>query len=303
MLNRPKQLFIETTNLCNANCIFCAYQFNKDKKITMPIDKLASILEEYRHLGGDTVNFTPLTGEVFTDRQFLDKVKLARDLGFKQINTFTNATSIDKFDLDEIYYSGLTNIMISVSGLNEEIYKLMYRKNSYQRVLTNILSLAKRFHELDDKMLQSLHISFRADRPKVDMEKFEDFSKLKPYLFGGVSCSYLTHYDNWAGQIKEEDLLPGMFMKDASFDKTLTCDRMFMLKVTADGKYRACGCRVDYSAETDDFYLGHSDSNSILEVYNSTKMLKLKNSFKNKVLLDECKKCSWYENFRYSGVN
>ena len=33
------------------------------------------------------------------------------------------------------------------------------------------------------------------------------------------------------------------------------------------------------------------------------KMLKLKNSFKNKVLLDECKKCSWYENFRYSGVN
>ncbi len=297
----PKQLLIETTNICNADCIFCAYRYDKRKKKIMGMEKLQTLITEYKSIGGEIVNFTPYAGEVFSDRQFLNKVKFASKLGFKEINTYSNITLIDKFGIDEVLQSGLTYIAISTSPLDKESYQSIFQSHLYERMLENLYQLIKRFHELNNKTVKNILISYRSDRPIEKIREMADYQKIKPYIYGEVKEDCMQTFDTWMGVIKEEEFLPGMQIKPSDFEKVKPCDRLYMLKVTSNGKMRACGCRYDYSKKTDNFYIGNTDSMSLLEGYNNDKVQQLKQSFIDGSMPDECKKCSWYESFRYDG--
>ena len=48
----PSLLHIELTNICNANCIFCGYQYDKSKKGTMSPKLYTKLLKDYREIGG-----------------------------------------------------------------------------------------------------------------------------------------------------------------------------------------------------------------------------------------------------------
>ena len=297
----PEQLHIETSNICNADCVFCTYRYDQRKKKIMGINDFRRIVEEYKTIGGKIVNFTPYAGEVFTDREFLDKVRIASDLGFEEINTYSNVTLIDKFGIDQVLQSGLTYIAISTSPLEEKSYKEIFRSHLYRKMLDNMVALIKRFHEIEHRTIKRILISFRSDRSLEEIEKLPDYQEIQPYLHHGVCVNNMQEFDSWMGMIKDDDLLPGMSFKSADFDKPLPCDRLYMLKVTSNGKMRACGCRYDYSKSTDDFYIGNAQTMGLLEAYNSEKVKSLKKSFYEKNIPSECEKCAWYESFRYEG--
>ena len=299
----PKQLHVETTNICNADCVFCAYRYDKRKKKIMSEEQLRKILTEYRDIGGTIVNFTPYAGEVFSDRRFLQKVKIANELGFDEINTYSNITLIDKFGVDEVLQSGLTYIAVSTSPLDKESYSSIFQSHLYERMLENLVQLAKRYHELENKTVKKILISFRSDRPIEKIRLMKDYEKIEPYIHGNVKEDCMQTFDTWMGVIKETDLLPGMQTKSYDFKKPKPCDRLYMLKVTSNGKMRACGCRYDYSKQEDNFYIGHTDSMTLAEGYNSKRVHELKQSFVDGNIPDECRKCSWYESFRYEGEN
>ena len=62
--NIPDILYIETTNTCNANCIFCAYQYDKRPKTTMPFELLSKAVNEYKLAGGKKINFSPFASSI-----------------------------------------------------------------------------------------------------------------------------------------------------------------------------------------------------------------------------------------------
>lgn len=297
----PDQLHIETSNICNADCVFCTYRYDKRKKKIMDMVDYESIVTEYRESGGRILNFTPYAGEVFTDKNFLDKVKVAHNLGFDEVNTYSNVTLIDKFGIDNILNSGLTYIAISTSPLEEQTYKKIFQSHLYKKMLANLVELLKRFHEVENKTVRKILVSFRSDRALSEVQKMDDYKLIEPYIHGEVKVDCMQTYDSWMGMIKEDDLLPGMAIKSADFEKPLPCDRLYMLKVTSNGKIRACGCRYDYSKDVDDFYIGHTKDMSLKEAYNSQKLTDLKKSFVDGSPPDECSGCSWYESFRYGG--
>jgi radical SAM protein with 4Fe4S-binding SPASM domain len=259
------------------------------------------IVTEYKEAGGKIINFTPYAGEVFTDREFLTKVGVASDLGFDEINTYSNVTLIDKFGINNVLNSGLTSIAISTSPLNEEMYEKIFQSHLYKKMLKNLVDLLKGFHESESKTIKSILVSFRSDRALSEIMKMDDYKLIEPYINGGVRVDCLQTFDSWMGMIKQEDLVPGMILKDTVFEKPLPCDRLYMLKVTSNGKIRACGCRYDHSKETDDFYIGHTNEMSLEKAYNSEKLNDIKQSFRDGNPPDECKSCSWYESFRYEG--
>ena len=51
---------IETTNVCNANCTFCAYQYQTRDMGIMSEQLFKKIVEEYSALGGGSLGLTPL---------------------------------------------------------------------------------------------------------------------------------------------------------------------------------------------------------------------------------------------------
>ena len=63
----PRVLAFETTPLCNANCIFCGYQYDTRPKGIMSMELFKRILDEYVDLGGSVVSLAPMVGEPLMD--------------------------------------------------------------------------------------------------------------------------------------------------------------------------------------------------------------------------------------------
>lgn len=291
----PKRLYIEPTNICNANCIFCAYQFDKRKKTKIDLTLLAKVVKEFKNIGGKHINLTPFVGEIFVDSNILDKIRLIKEYQFDSIFAYTNALLIHKFNLEDILNCGLTQLSVSTAPLIKDVYKKIYRNGSYRQLLVNLKNLLRAFNKIDNKTLERITIEFRSDRSLHECLNTDDFKTyVEPYLSKGISVSSLDTYDSWMGMIKESNLLEGMKIKNANFKKPFPCKRLSSIQITANGDVRLCGCRYNNKAEEDIFSLGNVKDISILEAYNSPKAKDLKRSFFQNNIPDECEQCSWY---------
>ena len=74
-MNIPDRLYIETTNLCNARCVFCMYP-----KIhgTFPIEYMEkslfeNVVNDYINMGGREISLTPTVADPFTDKYFAER--------------------------------------------------------------------------------------------------------------------------------------------------------------------------------------------------------------------------------------
>lgn len=290
----PSALYIEPVNICNADCIFCAYQFDERPKRFIDDHVFKKTIDEYCERGGKYIDLTPFAGEIFVDPEILDKVEYIKAKGLN-VRSYTNATLLHRFDMKRLLNAGFTSLHISVSPLDESLYRKIFRSHSYKRVVENIRMLLIAFRETEEKTVKRLSIEFRADRPLPECQALPDYKKnVAPYLSEGVEVSAMRHYDSWSGMIKPSDLLDGMALIDPQMDKRLPCARIFELQVLSDGQIRLCGCRYDNAADHDELAIGHIQENSIEEAYHSKDATDKIMSFYKGELLDVCKKCSWY---------
>ena len=89
--NPKEHIYIETTNICNLGCKFCAYSKASTKKTSMPNEKFFEIINNATELGYDTFGLTPIVGEVFVDKNFLKKLNfLENHKKVKNYHFFTN---------------------------------------------------------------------------------------------------------------------------------------------------------------------------------------------------------------------
>src|SRR5437879_12643984 len=71
MAVRPFELHLELTNLCNANCIFCPYQFQKREIQFMSDIVFEKAVADYIAIGGGSVGLTPIVGDSLIESKFL----------------------------------------------------------------------------------------------------------------------------------------------------------------------------------------------------------------------------------------
>src|ERR1700704_696229 len=63
-----RHVSIETTNICNANCVFCAYQYQTRPTGIMSVELFRKIIDEYSELGGGELGLTPTVGDPLIDK-------------------------------------------------------------------------------------------------------------------------------------------------------------------------------------------------------------------------------------------
>src|SRR5207248_4494063 len=80
MALRPFELHLELTNLCNANCVFCPYQFQTRDVQFMADEVFHKAVNDYVAIGGGSVGLTPIVGDALIDPKFLDRVRYLRSL-------------------------------------------------------------------------------------------------------------------------------------------------------------------------------------------------------------------------------
>lgn len=126
---------VETTNKCNAHCIFCVH--DKFKKFhTMGEDLYRKIVEDCAQY--DLIQFIPmLTGEPFMDPDIIKRIKYARTLlnPETEIRIYSNGSLVTKEQIDELAEVPNFQMSISLNGSNAAIRKEMMGLDDFEDVV------------------------------------------------------------------------------------------------------------------------------------------------------------------------
>ena len=98
--SRPIMLIVETVNICNNNCIICAYSKTTRKKGIMNQEVFKKILFDYDEIGGGGLSLTPVVGEIFLDKDLVTRFKeIQKHPMITDVSFTTNV--VRSFDLDD----------------------------------------------------------------------------------------------------------------------------------------------------------------------------------------------------------
>lgn len=135
----PDSFFsVEFTNVCNLKCAFCGYQhFNGEFKIN-DFENFKHKIKEISKHTKTNISFTPLTGDIFTNKNVIQKLKYVETFkGIEKYGLTTNFILCSKEEILEILnLKKLTQMKISIYGHDQDSFKkllnLIVIKDYYQ---------------------------------------------------------------------------------------------------------------------------------------------------------------------------
>src|ERR671938_83695 len=89
----PEIVQIESTNICNAKCVFCPRDEMHRRQGVMSFDLFRKIVDECAELGITHVRVHNY-GEPFLDRHLTEKVRYAKQKGIKEVGMISNGSLI-----------------------------------------------------------------------------------------------------------------------------------------------------------------------------------------------------------------
>lgn len=288
---RPWNLHLELTNICNANCIFCAYQYQTRHQKIMTDEVYLKALNDYCDIGGGDFMLTVSVGDPAVDPKFIQRIKEARSRPeIAGIETITNAIALKDNQIEDLIHSGISKIQISTGPWDENLYLKIYRNKSYKKMTGNVRLLLEKNVEADCPV--EIKIAFRSNLTMQKTLSCPDYKEIK-HLPHHVEFN--ADFDTWTGEIKEGDLLPGMHLRPLSKLEREPCYWLYDGPIVfADGSVGLCGCR-DFNANSE-LVVGNIMEQSLLEIWQSQKVQELRANFRNGKFPTICKSCSTYSN-------
>ncbi len=288
---------IQSTNICNANCRFCAY--GKVKSVTpnfMTSDIFQKAVSDYIDFGGKTISLNCTIGDPLLDKDIIKKIRFLREKSPKaSIYLFTNLLFLDKYDINEFLTSGLNRLEISTTAFDSDSYRRVYGSIQYRRFLNNIACLLKRNTELNNPI--KIIIQFRLDAPPWRFYSSSDYLHLKKYLIK-VPYNILYNYDSWHGIINNSNMSGSMKISKPCIIN-YPCRRITNPAIYTNGDVIACACRVSQTGEHP-LKIGNIKNNTLNNIWKNEKHNELFQSFfKRETILDICRDCSFYTPYTY----
>jgi len=289
-------LTVMPNNICNANCTFCAYQFNEEPKETMSLELFKRTIDStFRagHLG--TVVLTPVAGEPLADKTLFEKIAYAKSKAVEKIFFTTNGILLLKDDnYKKIIDAGVEAVYFSSPGLSDAAYQRLYKTTRYKKVLDGLVKLLT--YKEERKAPVKLYLFLRLDRPLAEAMKDEGMSVIQPFIDrGSIELGDIrNNFDNWSGHITQE-MLTGNMVINLPKKKPIPCDRMIHdLAVLPDGKVRVCSCRY-YRTNHDELVIGDVTKNEMSEILFNDTHKKLLGDVASGNWPRVCQECSLYE--------
>ncbi|CCG41377.1 radical SAM protein [Magnetospirillum molischianum] len=295
---RPMKLAVETTNICNANCIFCAYQFQTRAQGVMAPDLFHKIVNDFAALGGGCLELTPSGGEPFVDPHIVERIRMARAL--PQIGIIRMASNLilaHKHGFPEIVQSGLTQLTVSMPGFDAAIYERIYRSKMYHKVFDNLIALLTENNRAGSPL--DIVLGIRGDQSLVELSASPDFQKVAA-LLPPEKIEIAYRFNSWGGKVGADLLPPGMKLKQANrlrHPRISPCSQLYLgAMVFWDGTVGGCTC-VDIDAR--DLLIGDLRHQSLAEVWRGPALAALRQGFDDGQPPEVCRQCNEYLNLSH----
>ena len=304
--NPKEHLYIETSDICNLACRFCAYTKTKRKKQIMETDFFCDIIDRATKFGFYNFGLTPITGDVFTDKDFLSKLGyLEKNPLVNGYSFYTNFTLLDDSVLDKLLkLKKLDTLNISLYGHDADSFVKITKSTpaNYERLVANVNYLLKN----SDKLPFSLYFGLRSynsfDFKTATSELCEAVKKVMRKTNAEF---YVTkQFNNWGGYISQADVegLDITIGDGKVIDKKGPCALIFYKNIVmVDGRINACACRdVDTT-----MVLGDLKTQSFDEIYSRSNKayMDLINNQVNGSFHQICETCDFYRTvYKYHPV-
>ncbi|MXO60695.1 radical SAM protein [Altererythrobacter salegens] len=286
-VERPFELHLEFTNLCNANCVFCPYHLQERPHENMDDEVFQRAVSQFVAFGGGSVGLTPIVGDALIHPKFLERVRYLRSIPqIDRITLTTNAILLDRHGVEEVLDAGLLRINIRVAGFDAEMYRRVYLKPGYKKVRDNVAQL----YELNAKRADPvpLFLCLRPDRPWEEVAGHPDF---KPFLQYDLQIDYIDVFSRSGGLVGP--LPEGMTqMPEELHIKRKPCAFTYSgLVVLSNGDVQVCICESSVNAPA--LIVGNIREESLDENWAGERIRALRASFGNGTLNSNCAKCDY----------
>src|SRR5215212_7185996 len=133
----PEIVQIESTNICNAKCVFCPRDDMHRRQGIMSVDLFRKVVDECVELGITHVRMHNY-GEAFIDKRLVEKVRYAKDKGVAEVGMISNGSLITEDVAVGMIDAGLDAINISVDAAGKEVFESTRVGLKYDKVIANI---------------------------------------------------------------------------------------------------------------------------------------------------------------------
>ena len=254
----PEVVYIETTNLCNANCIMCPHDSMKRKLATMKQDIFEKIINGMKTVDlSNTQLFLHKEGEPLCDNLIAERITYAYRMlpSVKEVGINTNAMLLTKGKADKLLNSGLNLIFFSVDGISADTYNAIRVNCRYDIVEKNIeyfLRERQRLRKEIRVVMQMLLTDETREQQDEYIKKWEKYNV--EFYFKEMHC----YLDGRNSSFEKPD-----------FSRQTSCckDPFRVLVYYVDGNAGAC-C-WDYNNE---YVIGNASDQSLEELFDGDKM-------------------------------
>jgi MoaA/NifB/PqqE/SkfB family radical SAM enzyme len=241
----PEIVQIESTNICNAKCVFCPRDDMARKQGVMDMDLFKKVVDECVELGIEHVRMHNY-GEPFVDRQLVEKVRYAKQKGVPQVGMISNGSLITEAAARGMIDAGLDAINISVDASGKEVFESTRIGLKYDKVIANIERLLA-LREASGRHRPKLILSFVRQNNSEDEHAFIEHWRAR------ADKIHITDLHNWAGTLNKQS------------NVNYPCYRPW-LTFTALWDGRVSLCCADFDGRT---ILGDLRTHTISEIWNS----------------------------------
>jgi hypothetical protein len=241
----PQIVQIESTNICNAKCVFCPRDEMHRRQGVMSFDLFRKIVDECAQLGIMHVRLHNY-GEPFIDKRLVEKVRYAKQKGIQEVGMISNGSLITDEVARGMIEAGLDAINISVDASGKDVFEATRVGLKYDKVITNIERLIRIRAEYGRRR-PKLILSFVRQNNSADEQAFiEHWRSIADKI-------HITDLHNWAGTLNTES------------DVNYPCYRPWLtFTVLWDGRVSLC-C-ADFDGRT---VLGDLNTSTIEEIWNA----------------------------------
>ncbi len=177
-----QMLQLETTNICNAKCVFCPHH-KFEEFGTMADELYEKIIRDASELPDLKLFIPMLTGEPLCDKKFVERLKFARErMPWVTLEFYTNGNLLTRDKIEEL--KTITNLHISVSlnAITPETRKQIIGLDDYWDVVKSM------------KYMEEVGLPYRTTMvayPEIRPQEVQAFVEA-----GGLAIQY----QSWCGE-------------------------------------------------------------------------------------------------------
>jgi molybdenum cofactor biosynthesis enzyme MoaA len=241
----PRLVSVETTNHCNAKCVFCPNNALARDKGPMEQSLFEKIIEDCREFPLQAIE-PFLQGDPFSDPMIIERLQHIRErLPKTKLRLYTNGYGMAPKKIDQMLDLGIDHLFVSINTLDAEKYRSIMGI-PLQRTLDNMAYLT----EPSRRSRIAKKITFRmtrlGDTTDQEQDDFLDYCKDR-----GVR-SFIVGLFNYKGDVNSSLPVP-----------RYGCEHVSRLDLLASGRVTLC-CMDQDGAHG----WGDAREMSVLELYN-----------------------------------